>query len=519
MTPPLRILHLEDDPIDSELVHYNLQSQGLACEIQRVDNNNDFSQALERGDTDLILADVSLPGYDGMDALRLARRLRPEVPFLLVSGVIGEEAAIDALQNGATDYILKDRLSRLGPSIRRALHEVALRHEQLSLGNQLARAQKLEIFGELAGSIAHDFNNVLTIIMANSGLLMAGLKESDRLHKHALQIEYASSHAAALTRQLLIFSRQEIRQPVVLPLNAILENTEAMLQRLIPESIELTLSPSDTPLQVAADQSDLQQVLINLVLNARDAIHTEGRIHIATGCVEKVPPRSLAASEPQEFAFFRVEDNGSGMTPEVAARLFEPFFTTKPPGCGTGLGLATCQRIIAASKGHITVESTPEHGSILTVFLPRLPAPAPNAEAPPAGPAPPLQPQRGVEKILLAEDNHMLRDLIANLLSELGYHVLQASNGLEGLDIFAAHKQAPPVLVITDVILPLLGGREMARLLQIRQPGLKVLYTSGYPDETLAPRGIPSPGLNFIRKPFTLPQLTQKLRELLDPAN
>ena len=182
-----RILHLEDDPLDAELILRRLEADGLDCQIDRVETEAAFLQALERGGVDLVLADFSRPGADGMEALRLARQVKPDLPFLIVSGVIGEEAAVDSLQNGATDYILKDRLSRLTPAVRRALDEAALRRDRESLGDQLTRAQKLEIFGELAGGVAHDYNNILTIIMANSGLLMSGLGEETRLRKHALQ--------------------------------------------------------------------------------------------------------------------------------------------------------------------------------------------------------------------------------------------------------------------------------------------------------------------------------------------
>jgi two-component system cell cycle sensor histidine kinase/response regulator CckA len=505
MSRQIRILHLEDDPLDAELIACRLSADGMDCHIERVDSEAGFLKALEHGSIDLVLADFSLPDCDGLEALRLAKQVKPDVPFLIVSGVIGEEAAVDSLRNGATDYILKDRLSRLAPAVRRALDDAALLRDRKSLGDQLTRAQKLEIFGELAGGVAHDYNNILTIIMANSGLLMSGLGEETRLRKHALQIEYACSQAASLTRQLLVFSRDRQRDAAVLDLNGIVKTAESMLARLLSENVELAVSLSDGPLRVTVDRGDIEQVLINLVLNARDAIHTRGIIRIETGCIRK---------GGRDFVFLNVQDNGGGMTREVKERLFEPFFTTKPEGSGTGLGLATCQRLIQSMHGQIAVESHRRSGTRFRIFLPVADGVEVSHDEVPAS----AELLRGAEKILLAEDNHMLRDLIASQLEELGYQVLQAANGIEGLDVFAQHKGGPPVLVIADVALPLLGGREMARLLQRASPELKILHTSGHTDQTIAAFGFPPPLDDVLRKPFTLAELTRRIREILPVA-
>lgn len=511
MQPALHILHLEDDPLDTELIRRRLVEDELNCEIERVENEAEFSAALERGGVDLILADVSLPGYDGMEALKLVRSIHPGLPFILFSGVIGEESAVLALKGGATDYVLKDRPSRLAPAIRRAIEEVRLVKEEKSLGNQLTRAQKLEVFGELAGGIAHDFNNILTIIMANCGLLTAALKKTNRLYKYASHIEYATEHAAALTRQLLLFSRREIHEPVTLALNEVVKNTERLLRRLIPESIELSVSTSSEALHVKIDRNDIEQVLINLVMNARDAIPHDGWITISTGVV-----KSPGGDQSPSMCFVKVADTGGGISESVRSHLFEPFFTTKPEGAGTGLGLATCHRLISAAGGRIDVESEVGHGTVFTIQIPRVPAAKAMDESPsrlkkkaPRG-AP-----RGDVTILLVEDNHTLRDMLAGRLSELGYHVLQAANGLDGLDVVAENKEHPPDLVITDVVLPLLSGEEMIRLLKLKNPHIKVLYTSGYPDRTISPHGILTPGIELLRKPFSISCLADKIYELL----
>jgi CheY-like chemotaxis protein len=278
-----------------------------------------------------------------------------------------------------------------------------------------------------------------------------------------------------------------------------------MLARLLPENVELAVSPGADSLHITADRGDLEQVLINLVLNARDAIRSHGTIRIETGRIQK---------DGQALVFLKVRDNGVGMTPEVKARVFEPFFTTKPEGSGTGLGLATCRRLIQSMDGQITVKSQPGRGTEFRILLPAAEGGGVFSNHIPVRAEMP----RGCEKILLAEDNHMLRDMMAGQLEELGYEVLQASNGIEGLDVFAQNKDQPPVLVIADVALPLLSGREMVRLLQRSSPDLRVLHTSGHSDHTIAALGFPLPAGNVLRKPFTLAELTLRIREILSAA-
>jgi CheY-like chemotaxis protein len=300
----------------------------------------------------------------------------------------------------------------------------------------------------------------------------------------------------------LVFSRDRGRDAAVLDLNGIVQNAESMLARLLPENVELAVSPANGPLHIMADRGDLEQVLINLILNARDAICSHGTIRIETGRMQK---------NRQELVFLKVRDNGAGMSSEVKARVFEPFFTTKPEGSGTGLGLATCRRLIQSMDGQITVKSHPGRGTEFRILWPAAEGGGGSQSQIPMRAEMP----RGCEKILLAEDNHMLRDMMAGQLEELGYEVLQASNGIEGLDVFAQSKDNPPVLVIADVALPLLSGREMGRLLQRSSPDLRVLHTSGHSDHTIAALGFQLPAGDVLRKPFTLAELTLRIREIL----
>ena len=333
----------------------------MNCRIERVDSEAGFLTALQHGGVDLVLADFSLPGCDGLEALQLAKQVAPDIPFLIVSGLIGEEAAVDSLRNGATDYILKDRLSRLAPAVRRALDDAGLRRHTKSLGDQLTRAQKLEIFGELAGGVAHDYNNILTIIMANSGLLMAGLAEGTRLHKHASQIEYACAQAATLTRQLLIFSRDRGRDATVLDLNGVVKNAESMLLRLLPENVELAVTLSTGSLSVIADRGDIEQVLINLIKNALEAMHENGT---------RGKSLILSCAAEGSGVRFSVRDNGCGL-PESGDWIFEAFHTTKP--AGLGLGLKISQTIIQAHGGRLWAEANKGRGAIFHFHLPLRP--------------------------------------------------------------------------------------------------------------------------------------------------
>lgn len=512
MKSPLSILHLEDDPVDAALIRDWLTRDAIACEIRRVGGKKEFLEALKAGDIDLILADYSLPAFNGIEALEIVKAQRPEIPFILVSGVLGEDVAVESLKKGATDYILKDRPSRLVPAVRRAMEEVEMRVEKKYLEDQILRAQKLELFGEIAGGLAHDFNNILTVIMSNSSLLMAGTKNKDRLHKFASQIEYASEHAAALTRQLLIFSRHEAQEPVILALDELVRNTEHMLRHLIPENIDLKAVFTGDNVCVRADTRCLEQVLINLVMNARDAIPGSGSIEIKTGCVSLEEAEVAHAAMAGDYAVLSVKDNGRGMSEEVKAHLFEPFFTTKPAGSGTGLGLVTCQRIIAEAGGHISVYSEVGEGSTFTLFLPRAfdrVAPALRAEAEEF-------PEGGTETLLLVEDDPALRTYTGNLLEELGYHVFRASNGKEGLQMMRVPHSPRPKLVVTDVVMPVMDGSTMARTLQDLHPELRFLFLSGYPDKTIAPHGVLAPQIHFLGKPFTSARLAKAVRKALD---
>lgn len=520
MKPPLRFLHLEDDPTDADLVAATLNEAGVACTSSRVDNSRDFTNALHEGGFDLILADYSIPGFDGMTALSLAREQAPEVPFLFVSATIGEELAIDAMHHGATDYVLKQRLGRLVPSVQRALRERDARIERkkaeealVQSEKQFRQAQKMEAVGRLAGGIAHDFNNLLTIIMGYSHVLSAELGRTHPLLGGIEEMQKAGERAAMLVRQLLAFSRKQPLEPKQLGLNTIVVNLEGMLQRLLGSDIRLVIALDPSNSQVRADQAQLEQVLMNLVVNARDAMLKGGTLTIETSLVDLVrtPLYHVDPLPPGPYVRLSVADTGSGMDRDTQAHIFEPFFTTKEEGKGSGLGLSTVFGIVTQSGGGIDVTSHLGHGTRFDVYFPRLsaevqPEPQPTASE---------QLRRGTETILLAEDDPSVRTLIRDELRKLGYKVVEAKNGVEAC-LVATQQIDKLDLLLTDMVMPAMGGRELAQHLSTIKPDLRILFMSGYTDDVGILAGHEHGVTSFLQKPFAPEALAHAVRRVLD---
>jgi two-component system cell cycle sensor histidine kinase/response regulator CckA len=387
--------------------------------------------------------------------------------------------------------------------------ETALRQRE----EQLRQAQKMEALGRLAGGIAHDFNNLLTIINGYSELLLANLPPDHPHHAFIAEIASAGERAAAITSQLLAVSRRQVLAPTVLDLNVIVADTQALLRRLIGEDIQLTVTLRHGLAPVRADPGQLQQVLLNLALNARDAMPHGGCLALETTEATLAAPLAHphGVVPPGTYVLLRVRDSGVGVAPDVLPHLFEPFFTTKERGAGTGLGLATVYGIVAQSGGHIVVDSAPGQGTTVTVYLP--PARATEAAAPPA--ATTALPPRGTETILLVEDDSQVRTLARTMLAACGYTVLVAASGEEALRLAAAY-DGPLHLLLTDVVMPGLSGPELAARLVAERPGLPVLYISGYTDDRLERHGLPNATTAFLSKPFTAEALARAVRQVLD---
>jgi len=384
--------------------------------------------------------------------------------------------------------------------------------EKRVLEGQLRMAQKMEAIGRLSGGIAHDFNNLLGVTIGFSQVLKKKLGEGHALWEHADEIEKAGKRGASLTRQLLAFSRQQVLQPAVLNLNDLVVEMGKMLTRLIGENIELTTTLDPTLAKVKADLSQMEQVLMNLVVNARDAMPTGGKLLIETSNVtfDEVYTRHHPGSKPGRYVMLAVTDTGNGMDTETLAHVFEPFFTTKERGKGTGLGLATVYGVVKQSGGYISVESELKKGSSFRVHLPLLEEPA--AAIPLAAPS--QQFVRGTETVLLAEDADPLRRLAQALLEENGYRVMAAENGARALEIAQQHRGQIDLL-LTDVIMPGMNGPALAKILRPLHTEMKVLYMSGYTDSAIADEGVLEAGVYLLQKPFTEETLLQKVHEVL----
>jgi two-component system, cell cycle sensor histidine kinase and response regulator CckA len=390
--------------------------------------------------------------------------------------------------------------------------------ERKRLEAQFRQAQKMEAVGQLAGGVAHDFNNLLTVIISYSQMLLGDLTEGSTPRADVNEIKRAAERAALLTKQLLAFSRQQVLRPHILDLNIVVRDLEQMLRRLLREDIGIVLTLDSALGTVAADPGQVEQIVMNLVVNARDAMPNGGRLSIETANVEFESPFQLRASEmPLEagsYVMIAVSDNGSGMTPEVQARVFEPFFTTKRVHEGTGLGLSTVYGIVKQSGGHLAMYSEPGQGTIFKIYFPRVDSPAelPSPDADASTPR-----AHGGECVLIVEDDDALRTVARRALEQCGYAVLVAPDGQSALRQCAEHEGTLD-LVITDMVMPEMSGLELVERMAVHFPKMRVLLMSGYTRDETARRGIASERFAFLEKPFTPAKLAAKVRELLDGA-
>ncbi|HKN85901.1 MAG TPA: response regulator [Nitrospiraceae bacterium] len=760
----LRALHLEDNPLDSELIESMLVGEGIPCRIQRVTTRMGFVQALERDQIDVILSDVSVPAFNGMEALAIVRKTCPHIPFIFVTGTVGEETAIETLKSGAKDYVLKQRLSRLVPSVKRALREAeernkrkrtedllrereqlfrlimenttdliavldihgrrvynnrayqallgtqeplrgtdsfrevhpddqaairmlffetvetgigkrteyrlvvpdgrvrliesqdnvirdaagavvnvvvvsrditerkqaeealrrsehwlrtildsepacvmivgrdglieemnpaglamvetaseveaighpilpfihteeqetfSCRHRDALAGSpqrfqcrlvtlqgtvrwieayavpfgedqrepmsvlivarditesrkmeaQLQQALKMEAIGRLAGGVAHDFNNMLTGISGHGDLLLRQLPSESPLRRHAEEIKQSCKRCAALTNQLLTFSRSQVLQPKIMDISRALIGMESMLRPLIGEDVILRIHAETAPAHVRVDPTQLEQIVLNLSINARDAMPNGGLLTIETATV-MLDGAAVAHREIRPGVYLRlsVQDTGTGMDEQTMLRIFEPFFTTKEPGKGTGLGLSTVYGIVQQSGGWIEVDSIMGKGSTFLLFFPIMDGAGQRSSVPGHGQLGHSDPKA----ILVVEDDPVVRGIIQEVLSLSGYRVVEAANGEEAI-ARCRHDDGHFDLLLTDVVMPHLGGRQLAQQLHGCYPQMKILFMSGHLDDAILREGLSREGMAFLPKPFTPEALEQKIRDILLP--
>jgi signal transduction histidine kinase len=519
----LRLVLVEDLEDDARLILRELRRGGFDVTARRVDTPEALASVLSDGEWDLVISDHNLPQFSAPEALRLVQERAPGLPFMIVSGCIGEDLAVAAMRAGACDYLIKGQLSRLAPAVRRELAdadqrrqraraEEALRHTE----SQLRQAQKMEAVGRLAGGVAHDFNNLLTAILGYSELLLQQTPTDAAARADIAEIKKAGDRAAALTRQLLAFSRQQVLEPRVTDFNEIVANVEKLLRRMIGADVELVTALDPAIGAVQVDPGQIEQVLMNLAVNARDAMPDGGRLDIRTShSIVTAPVQGHGTTvEPGRYVLVTVSDTGTGMTPDIVKQIFDPFFTTKGVGQGTGLGLSTVYGIVRQSNGHIFVDTELGRGTAFRIYLPCVDEPLDKAV--PAASAV-LHTVEGFETVLLVDDDPGIRELVRRALKDHGYDVLTAPDGVEALAIADAHAGSLHML-ITDLVMPRMGGAELAAHLTAARRHLAVLYISGYTDRPEWRLEASRTGRAYLQKPFTPSVLLRRARELLDAA-
>jgi two-component system cell cycle sensor histidine kinase/response regulator CckA len=514
METPLRVLMIEDSEDDAALLLRELRRGGYDVVSERVDLPDTLNFALDAKTWDLVVSDFSMPHFSGMDALRLLRATGSEVPFIFVSGTMGEETAVAALQNGAQDFLVKTNLKRLVPAVQRALREAEERRQRKLMEQQVQQLRKFEAIGKLAGGIAHDFNNVIGAILGWAEMGCEEAVPGTSLHGRFQKIRDQSYWAARLTSQLLAFARRQVLQPRNINLNALVVEGVALLRRVIGEQIEVRVLTAPDLRVALVDQTQVEQVLMNLCLNARDAMPEGGQLIIETQNVEideaysRVHPYARQGS----YVLLAVSDTGVGMDAATIERIFEPFFTTKEVGKGTGLGLATVYGVVKQHGGFIHLYSELGKGTTFRIYLP-----ATNGAPEPREPKRDDRTPNGSETILLAEDNEGLREAAEEMLQRLGYRVILASNGAEATELFKANSGKID-LVILDIVMPLLSGPSAYSQMAAIQPDLRAIFATGYTAETASLNSTLEKGVPILQKPYSMKNLGQIVRGTLDRA-
>jgi two-component system cell cycle sensor histidine kinase/response regulator CckA len=513
---PLRALILEDCPADAELLLHEL-AIGYDVHSSCIETAEAMREALRDPKWQLVLSDYSMPTFSAPAALAILHELHLDLPFIIVSGTIGEETAVAALKAGACDFLVKGRLARLIPAIERALREVEIKRERAAthaaLEEQLRQSQKMEGIGRLAGGIAHDFNNMLTAIIGYSDMVLDQIGPDKPISQDLEEIRKAGNRAVALTGQLLAFSRKQTLNITAVDVNDVIVHTRSMLQRLIGEDIqvEVALAPELGP--ILADRIQLEQVLMNLATNARDAMPRGGTLTIETIAVEAAEV-ALTVLEPVtrgSYVRLRITDTGFGMDEPTRTRVFEPFFSTKALGQGTGLGLATVYGVVQQLGGYITVNSEPGRGTTFTLhFAVSTLDVSTAASSRPRGASAVAE---SGQVVLLVEDDGGVRQLVSRVLRRHGYTVIE-SEGPEQTVALLADYTGRLDLILSDIVMPAMDGPQMISRLRETRPRVKVLYMSGYSGETIARRaGVET--MTVLQKPFTAAGLLGSVRDAM----
>ncbi|MGE0525906.1 MAG: response regulator [Bdellovibrionales bacterium] len=498
---PLNVLIVEDSSDDMDLVLSALKREGYDVTYQRAQTAEELVVLLSAGGWHIVISDYDLPSFSGPEALALVRRNDTDIPFFLISGKITDEIAVNVIKAGANDYVLKDNLVRLGPAVRRELAELerkrGLEMELKEKEEMVRRAQKLEALGSLAGGIVHDFNNYLAFVMIATELTEGDLPSAHPALARIREIRIATQRAAGLTRQLLTFCKRQRIDPQVVEINEMVHQCNGLFSRLIPDEIRIDLELQAGTAATRIDPSQLEQILMNLVVNAKDAMPFGGVLKIKT-------------FTQGSWVGLTVQDNGVGMDEATKLKIFEPFFTTKGPERGTGLGLSTVMSIVTECGGRLELESASGKGSAFTVQFPLVQVSQSEREDVPEQ----MSDLNGSETILLLEDDRGVRDMMEAVLKRHGYNVITASSADHATRIAQTHPAEIHVL-LSDVAMPQTNGIEFGYLFtQIRQ-NAKVLFVTGYYDKNLFEPDELDFFRNVLQKPFSGAALLEKLRSAL----
>jgi signal transduction histidine kinase len=514
--PCLRVLIVEDSEEDADLMILELKRGGYDPVYRRVDDPTSMQEALTEHAWDLVLSDFSMPRFSVSEALDLVQQKCPDVPFVIVSATIGEEAAVEAMKAGAQDYVLKHRLGRLVPAIKRELRESAARRERRHLEEQLRHAQKLESLGLLAGGVAHDFNNLLTGILGNASLLLDLMNPQPGVRGMLQDIIRASERAADLTRQLLAYAGKGKFVIELVDASDLVRDISELIRSSVPHTVQLSLDLTPGLPSIEGDASQIQQLIMNLILNAVEATGDRpGMVRVSTDLREVTLADDVGHFRPDpplpgRYVAIEVVDDGCGMSESVKAQIFDPFFTTK--FTGRGLGLAAAQGIVRGHKGVIGVESGEGLGSAFTVLLPAVGVHA--GGMPAEGRSDVHVAQTGSGAVLIIDDEELVRHAARGALEHFGYAVFEASDGRDGADLFTRlHDRISAVLL--DLNMPHMDGLELWRYIRRVRPDMKVLITSGFEESDAMKHFVEEPSLSFIQKPYTAAELIRKVRSVL----
>ncbi|MBF0230340.1 MAG: response regulator [Desulfamplus sp.] len=545
----LRLLLVEDSGSDAELIIRLLRKADFNLVFEQVQTNEEMKNALNKSEWDIVLSDYNMPQFDALSALELLKSTDRDIPFIVVSGAIGEDTAVSIMKGGAHDYVMKDNLARLIPAIERELREAKLRQEKRKseddrkyLEEQLRQAQKMEAVGQLAGGVAHDFNNMLFIITGCTELMMDDIPSSSPLHQNLNMIMEAAQRATALVRQLLLFSRKTAKKPVIIDMNDLIANLMKMVRRVIGENILLEFQPSCNLKSICADPGQMEQVLMNLCVNARDAMPNGGKITIETdnividdysnlkregykliNQINSLPEATLATNskifendqdtilEHKEFIVLTVSDTGCGIPNDIQERIFEPFFTTKDVGKGTGMGLSAVYGIIRSHEGMIYLESEVGIGTAFKIYIPVAEKLAFCVEKGI------LSTENAIgnnETILIAEDDESIRKMMVKILESSNYRVLSAENGSQAVQLFEKNSKTIDIAIL-DVVMPIFGGDKVMEYIRKIKSDIPIIFLTGY-SRGMLPESISSQSnYDTLQKPVSRSDMLSKVKEML----